>query len=234
VDKYPKWQYDELAGCGSKHNDTQIAEQYDSFHTGFRDFDEEARQIIIAIGMEKNHIVIDMGCGTGAFTIPAAARCKKVYAVDIAEAMLKRCREKADRAGLSNIEFHNAGFLTYEHTGEPADAIVSSLAMHHLPDFWKQVAFHRLKAMLKKGGRLYLQDAVFNIDLDDYPQCIEKLINTGVHAGRADEQMQLHIRSEYSTFCWVIEGMLEKAGFKVDAANSQNNFIMSYLCTKTI
>lgn len=233
MDKYPKWQYDELAGCGSKHNNTKTAEQYDCFHGSFRDFDEEARQVISAVGLESHHIVIDMGCGTGAFTIPAAAQCKKVYAIDIAKPMLQKCRQKAQRAGLVNIEFHNAGFLTYEHKGEPADAIVSTLALHHLPDFWKLVALHKLNKMLKKGGKFFLRDTVFNIGLDDYPECIEKLINARIHAGRIDEQIQLHIRNEFGTFGWVIEGMLKKAGFNVDVVSSQDNYITSYLCTKT-
>jgi ubiquinone/menaquinone biosynthesis C-methylase UbiE len=155
VDKYPKWQYDELTGCGSKHNDEETAEQYDCFHGKFRNFDEEAKQIISAVGLKKDHTVIDIGCGTGAFTIPAAAQCRKVYAVDIAEPMLQQCQRKADEAKLTNIEFYNAGFLSYEHQGEPVDVIVSTLALHHLPDFWKQIAFQRLSDMLKKEGRLF-------------------------------------------------------------------------------
>ncbi len=34
---------------------------------------------------------------------------------------------------VDNIEFHNIGFLTYMHKGEPLDAVVSQLALHHLP-----------------------------------------------------------------------------------------------------
>lgn len=233
--KYPEWQYDELTGCGNKHNDTETAEQYDSFHEKFRDFDEEAREIISAISLKKNQTVIDMGCGTGAFTIPAAAQCRKIHAVDIAGPMLQRCESKAAEANLTNIEFHNAGFLSYEHKNEPVDAIVSAFAMHHLPDFWKQVAFHKLCGMLKKGGRLFLRDVVYNIEFDDYPNCIEKLIYSGVHThnNELDEQIQSHIRNEYSTFDWIIEGMLKKSGFNIDSANSSDGFITNYLCTKT-
>lgn len=233
--KYPRWQYDELAGCGDKHNNTEIAKQYDSLHGKFRDFDEESKQIISAISLKESQIVIDMGCGTGAFTIPAATRCRKVYAVDIARPMLQRCESKAAEAKLTNIKFHNAGFLSYEHQNQPVDAIVSILALHHLPDFWKQVALHRLCKMLKKGGRLFLQDATYNIELDNYPECVEKLIHSGVHTGKneLDEQIQLHMRDEYSTFGWIIEGMLKKAKFNIGSANGQDGFITSYLCTKT-
>jgi putative AdoMet-dependent methyltransferase len=53
---------------------------------------------------------------------------------------------------VANIEFVHAGFLTYAHRDEAADAVVSRMALHHLPDFWKVVALDRVRALLKKGG----------------------------------------------------------------------------------
>ena len=48
--------------------------------------------------------------------------------------------QKAKQQGLTNIQFHHAGFLTYEHLGEPLHAVVSQYTLHHLPDFWKLIA----------------------------------------------------------------------------------------------
>lgn len=50
-----------------------------------------------------------------------------------------------------NIEFIQSGFLTYEHQSEPVDLIFTKAALHHLPDFWKQIALLRLNQMLKMG-----------------------------------------------------------------------------------
>ena len=41
-----------------------------------------------------------------------------------------------------------AGFLTYEHQGRPADVIYSRYALQHIPDFWKGVTLARLHATL--------------------------------------------------------------------------------------
>ncbi len=41
----------------------------------------------------------------------------------------------------------------------------------------------------------------------------------------------IHVKKEYSTFSWVIEGMLEQAGFKHQKLFEANNHI-TYLCTK--
>ena len=67
------------------------------------------------------------------------------------------------------IEFHHQGFLTYEHASGTADAIATSFALHHLPDFWKGVAVQRMAAMLRPGGRMYLYDVVLGEGAGDCP-----------------------------------------------------------------
>ena len=52
-----------------------------------------------------NDMVIDMGCGTGAFALYAAKKCRKIYAVDVSKAMLEYIRQKSQKAGLNNIDF---------------------------------------------------------------------------------------------------------------------------------
>ncbi len=41
---------------------------------------------------------------------------------DVSLPMLEFARQKAKNREAKNIEFHNAGFLTYEHSGERVDA----------------------------------------------------------------------------------------------------------------
>jgi hypothetical protein len=43
--------------------------------------------------------------------------------VDVSPIMLDRLREKA--AGLGNVDVVQAGFLSYEHSGAPADFVYS-------------------------------------------------------------------------------------------------------------
>lgn len=76
------------------------------------------------------------------------------YAVDVSEVMIQQAVRKAQSAKISNIAFIHAGFLSYEHQEEPADIVLTRVALHHLPDFWKQVALLRMNAMLKMGGML--------------------------------------------------------------------------------
>lgn len=230
----PAWLYDETKPCGVNYNNAMLARHYDSHHRSFRDYRKEAEDIVARLDVGPSATVIDMGCGTGAFALYAAGYYRTVHAVDVSAAMLRRAQRKARRMGLQNVEFHRGGFLTYEHRAEPADAVSTVAALHHLPDFWKLVALRRLASMLRPNGRLFLFDVVFSFDIGEYERSVERFI------GKTREQMGLngqseseaHVRDEYSTCDWIMEGLLERAGFRVQTADYHDEFLASYLCTK--
>ena len=228
------WRIDEMKSCGAKFNSKFCAGKYDKQHGKFRDYEKESEEIMSLLALGPHNTVMDMGCGTGAFVIHAAPYFKKVYAVDISQAMLKCARKKARKAGLQNVEFCQGGFLTYRHCSEPVDAIVSTNALHHLPDFWKLVALRKLGYMLRTGGKLYLFDVVYSFDVVDYESCFKGFIESMVNLAGPEMKNPLdsHLSREYSTFGWIIEDMLEKAGFEIDKIDYKNGFFGAYLCTK--
>jgi len=230
----PKWRYNEMKACGHDYNDKAVAALYDTNHQMFRNYEREAERIVAAFHCARSATVLDMGCGTGAFAIHAARHYRTVHAVDVSEAMLQNARDKADTLGLSNIVFHQSGFLTYEHKGEPVDAINTVAALHHLPDMWKLVGLHRLASMLKPRGRLHLFDVVFSFDVRQYEARMTQFVQTTGEqmgpSGRAESQT--HLRDEYSTCDWIMEGLLDRAGFEILKADYMNPFLATYLCEK--
>jgi hypothetical protein len=68
-------------------------------------------------------VAVDVGAGTGQFTLAVAPVVARVVAVDVSAVLLERLRTKVAVSGLSNVEVVHAGFLTYEHTGEAADVV---------------------------------------------------------------------------------------------------------------
>jgi ubiquinone/menaquinone biosynthesis C-methylase UbiE len=232
--KGPAWRYDETKPCGLNYNNVLLAGLYDAHHQAFRDYRRETAEIVAMLGLEPTATVIDMGCGTGAFAIHAAAHYQTVHAVDVSRAMLRRARRKARKAGLHNVEFHQAGFLTYEHNTAPADAVVTVAALHHLPDFWKLVGLYRLASMLKPGGKLYLFDVVFAFDVAQYMAHVKRfvrILSTDLGpSGRMEAET--HCRAEYSTCDWIMAGLLDQAGFEIATAARRNEFLVGYLCTK--
>ena len=230
----PKWQYNEMKHCGVDYSNQAQVEVYDKRHQRFRDYEREAEAIIDRLALGADDMIIDIGCGTGAFTLCAAKYCKKIYGVDVSKVMLDYCNQKAQKAGLDNIEFCHGGFLTYEHCAEPVDAIVSVAALHHLPDFWKLIALRRLAAMLKPNGKFYLFDVVFSFDVADYRCRLDEGVkSTGEKVGSEFvAEVETHARDEYSTFDWIMEELLKKAGFEIDTSDYRDGFLATYLCTK--
>ena len=230
----PTWHYDETQHAGVDYSSVEEARRYDEMHQRFRDYAKSAAAIVERLGIGADDTVIDMGAGTGAFAIHVAKGGGKVYAVDVSEAMLTVCREKAEAQGLSNIEFCVGGFLTYGHAAEPCDAMVSVAALHHLPDFWKLVGLCRAAGMLKPGGKLFLFDVVFPAEPADLSDELDRWVESIRQSAGSElaAEAEVHIREEHSTYDWVMEGILERAGFSIENADYADGFRATYVCKR--
>jgi ubiquinone/menaquinone biosynthesis C-methylase UbiE len=234
IKNQPNWLFDETVQVGVDYSDEALVADYDKNHEGFRDFDQEANKIFEALDLSINSIILDIGCGTGGLTIRFAQMCKHVYAVDISKEMLAALALKIQTQKLYNVTAVQSGFLTYQHQGDALDAVVANINLHHLPDFWKQIALCKFFDILKPGGRLFLADVVFDFDPRTYEKTIEDwLAGMKDLAGQsmADETVT-HIRDEFSTWKWIMEGMLERAGFHIDSSFEIMKNIRAYICSK--
>lgn len=230
---FPGWYFDEMKQVGVDFEDISQVEAYDRNQTSST---VEVEQALIAqLGISSGHTVIDLGAGTGTFAIQASLVGAYVHAVDVSRKMLAYAQQKAYRVGATNIEFHHAGFLTYEHKADKADFVVTKSALHILPDFWKMVAFLRMASMLKTGGILYLRDAVFSFAPDEYQTRINAWIERVAKPageGFTARDFEMHVREEHSTFGWIIEGMLTRAGFTILEADYFAPEYARYVCKK--
>lgn len=176
-----EWQYDEMRQVGTDYFDPAEAAKWDSKRATLGDVEAEMRRAIAQLHLRPEDTLIDLGAGTGTFAVAAA--------------------------GVENIEYHQAGFLTYEHEGKPVDAVTSMAALHHLPDAWKQVGLLRMAGLLRTGGRLLLRDVVFTFQPAAYREAFEGMASVMAQRGGDDlaAAMCRHIRDEFSTFDWVID-----------------------------
>ncbi len=227
------WQYDEHIQVGTDYAAVQEAEAYDQRMGSVRDVAAEAERIAAALGLTRESEVWEIGAGTGECALALAPRCRQVWAADISPAMLAVAKRKAAERNIRNIRFGDGGFLAGFAPPDPVHAIVSQLALHHLPDFWKFRALQRLAAFLRPGGRLFLRDVVFPGGLDDYDRHLADFV--GNLAAKGGEKMAAatarHIRDEYSTFDWVLEGMLERCGLRV-TDRASDGFLTFFLAEK--
>lgn len=228
----PKWQYHEPDHPGADFD--ALAEIYDRNMQKYRDIQGEIREALDFLDLQPDQTVLEIGTGTGEFALAAASHCAKVYAVDLSSGMLRYAKKKAESRGIGNVEFIQAGFLTYQHP-TPLDGIVTQIALHHLPDFWKQIALNRMAEMLRDGGKFCLRDIVYSFEIRDYENAIENYI-TRASQVMGDEfagRIAAHVKNEYSTLDWIMERMIEGAGFKVVRMDYREGFIGTYFCTKT-
>jgi ubiquinone/menaquinone biosynthesis C-methylase UbiE len=229
------WWLDERAHAGREHFDEQHARRYDAkMDAGAA---EEVALLQAAGFLGTGSTVVDLGTGTGQFAIAAAEVCARVVAVDVSPIMLARLVEKLAAGTVTNVETVDAGFLTYEHSGTPADVVYSRFALHHLPDFWQAIALRRVADMLLPGGVLRLSDVVYGFEPADAERCVEawiaELMSADVEHGWTRAEIAEHVRDENSTFTWLLEPMIERAGLEIiDADHSASGMLARYLCQK--
>ena len=194
---------------------------------------EESLAVLRRHGFGTDSTVVDLGAGTGSFAVAAAVECKHVVAVDVSPVMVDAMRAKVAARGLSNVDVVQAGFLSYAHAGEPVDVVHSRHALHHLPDFWKAVALKRAASLLRAGGILHLLDLVFSFELDESESALEAWLARAApssEVGWTRAELEIHLRDEFSTFTWLLEPMLERAGFAVVQARYSDGIYAEYVC----
>jgi ubiquinone/menaquinone biosynthesis C-methylase UbiE len=229
------WWLDESAYAGRENLDAHHARRYDAKEDA--QAAEEVRDLQARGLLDSTTSVIDLGAGTGQFALAAAAVCRRVVAVDVSPVMLAPLAEKVEARGLSNVELVSAGFLTYDHGGPPPDLVYSRYALHHLPDFWKAIALSRAARLLRAGGHLRLWDVVYSFEPAAAERHIEAWIeeteSADADGGWTRSELAEHVRDEHSTFTWLLEPMIGRAGFDItDAKYSDDRVFASYLCRK--
>jgi tRNA (cmo5U34)-methyltransferase len=104
--------------------------------------------------------VLDLGCGTGTITssIKNEFPNAKITCLDIAANMIRVAQSKLSQ--YRDVHYHTGDFNDYQFD-QTFEVIVSSLALHHLPDDAAKVRVYRkIFGSLTTGGVFYNADAV--------------------------------------------------------------------------
>ncbi|MHA2353764.1 MAG: class I SAM-dependent methyltransferase [Candidatus Thorarchaeota archaeon] len=124
--------------------------------------------IVEAIGGKPGMVVVEIGCGSGLFTVAVAKAIQPdgmVYAVDIQEGMLERLRERMKAEGVENIIPILADAEGHVPLDDGiADALFSVAVLPEIPD--PVAALAQFKRLLKDDG--VWADSELLVD-PDYP-----------------------------------------------------------------
>lgn len=112
--------------------------------------------------LKPGESLLDVGCGTGAVTIPAKKRVGqtgKAAGIDPAPEMIAVASQKASRLGLE-IDFRLGVIESLPYPDATFDVVTSSLMMHHLPHDLQVKGLAEIYRVLKPGGRLLIVDLI--------------------------------------------------------------------------
>ncbi len=209
-----------------------------------RDIDAENAALLDMLNLPVGARVLEIGTGTGLFARAAALRGLNVTAVDVSNVMIDSARKKAKAEGISapqdphdgycmtgTIDFQQKGFLSFDDTPNSFDAVVSSLALHHLPDVWKAEAVARIARALKPGGLFLLVDVVFDCEGGQLDEYLTRTIPESMNS-EMKQKLYEHVKLEFSTFCWIMQAILERAGLQVQKSEKFGMFGHLYMSAK--
>jgi ubiquinone/menaquinone biosynthesis C-methylase UbiE len=117
-------------------------------------------------------VLADLGCGTGFFSIPAARRVKKVFALDIAQEMLDILRDKIKKQKITNIDVFLSGESSIPLSDKSVDLLFMANVFHELED--RLSLLKEVNRVLKMNGRLIIIDWK-KIEMDFGPPVQERL-----------------------------------------------------------
>jgi hypothetical protein len=149
--------------------------------------------------------------------------------------MLDRLRARAVETGRTNLQYVQSGLLSYVHEGLPVAGIYTRKVLHHMPDFWKALALDRIVRLLQPGGVLRLHDMIYEFQPADAAAVFDRWLSSAAHdpaTGYTRDDFITHIRTEHSTFRWLIEPMRASAGLTVVTVDLDRPVYGTYACVK--
>ena len=124
---------------------------------GFRERrNQESTALLLArLGITGGENVLEIGCGTGALTVPLAAAVGdhgRLVAVDISEPMLGVARQRVEERGLHNVKLLLGDAQVFEFELAGFDLATSRMGVMFFAN--PTAAFRNIAGALKPGGRL--------------------------------------------------------------------------------
>jgi enediyne biosynthesis protein CalE5 len=138
-------------------------EQWNTASSGWKKWSEQidaaahhiSERLVELAGVQPASRVLDVACGYGEPTLTAAKAAGpqgSVTATDIAAGMLAYGRERAQAAGVENVEFVESGAMDLDFAPESFDAALSRWGIIFEPD--GEGAAAKVRGFLKPGARM--------------------------------------------------------------------------------
>lgn len=182
-------------------------------------YEDMVKSLILALPFkgEEKIKVLDLGCGTGNISKGVKKRFPhaQITCVDLAENMIQLAESKL--TSYSDIEFKIADFRDLEFR-EEYDAVISSLALHHLQPAEQKLFYLKIREFLKEEGVFYNADNILgsssHLDQVYMDRWVEFMLKS--HSQEEIEMIWLprHRKEDFPSPLRSHIQWLEEAGFK--------------------
>jgi len=149
-------------------------------------YQEALRMLVELAGDLSGKRVLDLGCGAGTLlarlveSYPGA----EIYGVDPSEKMVRRCELRL--RGTKGVSVCTGTATAIPLPDASLDAVLSNLALHHVPPGERKDCARELARVLRPGGRLVYADMFCDVDAppDDPERCrdiIQKMVGKSLY-----------------------------------------------------
>lgn len=170
---------------------------------------KDGEQFLKTVGIKEGFIIVDFGCGSGDYTIPAARVVGKagiVYAVDKNSQELDHLMRIAPQ-GLSIVPLKTSGDLKIELADHSVDAVLLYDVLHYEATSNRRKLYNEVHRILKRDGLLSVypkhckMDSPFG-ELSDMTMedIIREIEGAHFHLKRKDMTTLIHNHT-YTTGC---------------------------------
>jgi len=136
----------------------QVADEYDERIPGLGPSDDmftQSERDFLIEAIRSGEKVLDIGCGTGRFTVPMAEKGAEVSGLDISQPMLDVASRKLAERGL-NADLREGDMAHLPFPDSSFDTVTSMLALMHVPLEDRPAVFGEVARVLRPGGRMLL------------------------------------------------------------------------------
>lgn len=117
----------------------------------------EIPAMLANLSLDRSHVLLEAGCGTGRMTPAFAVRCAHLISIDFSWESLRACRRKLVKAGITNVDLVQADICRLPLKPSVFDRVVSGQVLEHIPTpLAREAAVTELARVLRLDGNLVI------------------------------------------------------------------------------